>query len=612
MSAIAGIIAKHGQPVDLSPALHELKMYGDEEGSGVWSSSYATLAYQHRAVTYRSQQEQQPLQRGPYVIVADARIDNIDDLKSHHIDTSGSDSDIILQAYEKWGDDCPKHLIGDYAFAIWNIDERTLYCARDHIGARPFYYYDSPDVFVFTSDLRAIIALDEVPDVIDEQAIAKYLLNDDYNLTSSTQTFLSKVYKLHHAHFLLIKNQYKNRVQYWHPKDVSQIRYPKEQEYVDALSDLLETAVGDRLSTPYNVASHFSGGLDSTSVAVIAAHRLQAINKTLRIFPWATNVDPIPPKSDLERILVVANSLDLEPEFLQTEPGMFHTFDLATRPYYTLKMPRLIERHVQHDNVRVILSGWGGDEAISYYGHLINSFLFYKSKFISLYHNLRPQSKLNSFSKAMRYWVKTLWQHVFRYYVPEFVSQTSKKTYDDQFASDHIKKIRYSVDSEPKINPYLHMYFLFNRGHLSGRIESWFWSGAEHNITYGYPLLDRRVLDFAYGIPIELHMKNGWNRYIFRHTVDRLLPQKIAWNKMGNVKTDTVFFASKIYDDANLYESKELYEFLQQVWDCPWIAINNLESKIKQREILVSDKKSIYKALMILNIWLQYKYRNKH
>ena len=109
------------------------------------------------------------------VITADARIDNRDDLCEElgiRDEEDVSDSYFILKAYAKWGEDCPDKLLGDFAFVIWDKKEEKLFCARDHMGVKPFYYYLDEDMFVFGTEIKALFEVEGVPREINDLKVA--------------------------------------------------------------------------------------------------------------------------------------------------------------------------------------------------------------------------------------------------------------------------------------------------------------------------------------------------------------------------------------------------------------------------------------------------------
>ena len=204
-----------------------------------------------------------------FSITADARIDGRDDLiaKLPHTPRTESDAELILLAYQTWGEDCVKHLHGDFAFKIWDNRSRRLFCARDHFGVKPFFYAHVEDSFLFSTSLNELRADPRVSDALNETAIGDYLvfgLNQDL----STTTFCD-IQRLPAAHSLTLYNGSLSIRRYWTPDTSKEIRYRDRDSYVERFRELLQRAVQDRLGTD-RVAVSMSGGLDSTSLAAVA------------------------------------------------------------------------------------------------------------------------------------------------------------------------------------------------------------------------------------------------------------------------------------------------------------------------------------------------------
>jgi len=195
-------------------------------------------------------------------IEANARIDARKDL-------SVSDEDFILDAYERWGEDCVKHLIGDFAFAIWDEGQQRLFCARDHLGVKPFFYTHVPGNFKFSSTLNE---LRSDSNTLNEIAVGDYLLfgvNQD-----NATTIFKDIQRLPPGHTLTLTNNEVKINRYWEPSLPEELRFRDRQEYVERFSELLSMAVKDRLRTD-RVAISMSGGLDSTSLAAIASEHAE-------------------------------------------------------------------------------------------------------------------------------------------------------------------------------------------------------------------------------------------------------------------------------------------------------------------------------------------------
>ena len=195
---------------------------------------------------------------GSVWLVADARIDG---------DRQFSDGDTILRAYEKWGEDCVEHLIGDFAFAIWDKRRRRLFCARDHFGVKPFFYSSVGNSFIFSNTLNVLRAERRISDELNETAVNDYLeqgLNQDLSTT-----IFRDIHRLPGGHTLTFANDSLTTRCYWTPTIKNEIRFRDPQSYVERFNELLTAATKDRLRTN-RVSISMRGGLDSTSLAVIA------------------------------------------------------------------------------------------------------------------------------------------------------------------------------------------------------------------------------------------------------------------------------------------------------------------------------------------------------
>jgi len=191
-------------------------------------------------------------------ITANARLDARDGL-------NGSDAELILQAYEKWGDDCVKHLIGDFAFAIWDGRRQRYFCARDHFGVKPFYFTHIDNEFAFSTSLNELRPL--VSNTLNEIAVGDYLL---FGVNQDLSTTIFKdIQRLKPGHTLTVANGSMEVKPYWTLEPSNEVRFRDPASYVERFLELLSRAVKDRV-TENRVAISMSGGLDSTSLAALA------------------------------------------------------------------------------------------------------------------------------------------------------------------------------------------------------------------------------------------------------------------------------------------------------------------------------------------------------
>ena len=262
MSGIAGIVNLDGAPIDRDLLSRMTKFMAFRGPDGEEISIAGNVGFGHALL--RTSSAAQTVFTGDLWITADARIDGCEDRDL-------SDVERILRAYEQWGEECAEHLIGDFAFAIWDKRSRRLFCARDHFGVKPFFYARAGSSFIFSNTLNALRLDSRVSDELNETAVYDYLesgLNQDLSTT-----IFRDIQRLPGGHTLsLAKGSITTRC-YWKPAVKNKIRFRKSREYVERFDELLSTAVKDRLRTN-RVSISMSGGLDSTSLAALASNHL--------------------------------------------------------------------------------------------------------------------------------------------------------------------------------------------------------------------------------------------------------------------------------------------------------------------------------------------------
>ena len=184
---------------------------------------------------------------------------------------------LILDAYEKWGEDCVKHLFGDFAFAIWDDRKQRYFCARDHFGVKPFYYTYIDNEFAFSSSLNELRLNPRVSNTLNEIAVGDYLL---FGVNQDLSTTIFKdIHRLPPGHTLTVENGSIRTQRYWTLEPSAEVRFRDPRAYVERFAELLAQAVRDRVTTD-RVAISMSGGLDSTSLAAIAHNQ----NKDIHAF----------------------------------------------------------------------------------------------------------------------------------------------------------------------------------------------------------------------------------------------------------------------------------------------------------------------------------------
>ena len=374
VSGIYGVVTTDGAPVareTLAPMAAALSFYGPD-GHGQWCGESAGLGHLMLHVTPESLYERQPatLRAAPHLIItADARIDNRDELfEALGVPLAGReqtpDSSLILLAYERWGEDCPKKLLGDFAFAIWNLRDRTLFCARDPFGSKPFFYCCGDGRFVFASDVNGVLAALESPR-LNHPLLAAYLQMKTYH-AEKRLTFFENVVKLEPAHTATLRAGELKISRYWSPEDVAEIHEPGGRDYDEHLAFLFRQAVECRVRSAFPVASHLSGGIDSSSVTILASRLLRARGKELATFSWSPASENL--EGEYSRIDAICRQENLSCEYVPaTAASLVETFqrDFTVEPMAMMAREANVQMRARARQVRVILSGWGGDDAVT-------------------------------------------------------------------------------------------------------------------------------------------------------------------------------------------------------------------------------------------------------
>jgi asparagine synthase (glutamine-hydrolysing) len=285
VGAIAGLWCTDGRPAvaPLERMLGALQPYGPD-GAGRWAQDDVALGHRVMHLFPEDVSNRQPLVGGGgrFVMVADARLDDCEDLAEALglVSASAGDSELVLRAFERWGEACLERLYGDYAFAVWDRERRRWLLARDGMGGRPLCYFRSPRLFAFASMPRGLHALPEVPYEPDEDLLARAL---DLVPPDPRSTCFRDVVRVGRGECLIVTADGETRRRHWNPAP-EPLRLSRPGDYEEALRAEIDRAVRTRLPAAGDVAAHLSAGLDSSSVAATAARLLAGQGRNVVAF----------------------------------------------------------------------------------------------------------------------------------------------------------------------------------------------------------------------------------------------------------------------------------------------------------------------------------------
>ncbi len=277
MSGFIAIYNTDNQPVQprlLSSLVESLKFRGPDRQK-IWIDGSIGLGHTLFRTTNEAKYENQPATLDRQVwITCSARIDDRKNLVNKlgmrkEINLSKTpDSELILHAYKKWGEDCLDHLLGDFAFVIWDNRDKKLFCARDRFGMRALYFAQKKNTLILCNSLHTVLQHPYVTKELNDTAIAGFLLfGDQMWMNDKSITTFKDILSLQPAHKFTFKQGKINIQRYWDIHNSSAIiRYKKESEYIEHFQEIFTESVRDRIRTP-SVSITMSGGMDSTAIA---------------------------------------------------------------------------------------------------------------------------------------------------------------------------------------------------------------------------------------------------------------------------------------------------------------------------------------------------------
>jgi asparagine synthase (glutamine-hydrolysing) len=492
-------------------------------------------------------------------ITADARLDNRDELIGDFgLQESPSqnipDSALILAAYERWGSDCPTHLLGDFAFAIWDRRTRTLFCARDHFGVKPFYYSNVGPRFAFCSCIDGLLKLNWIPRRLNELRLANHLTT---YFGDTTATFYADILRLPPAHSLRVNENGVKLTRYWTLNPACETRFNSDEEYVEAFRELFQEAVRTRMRTAGRAGSMLSGGLDSSAVSAMAG-RVAADRANEPLATFSAVFDEVPRSNERHFIKAAVESCGFEASYLAADqcnpflapPEVEQTqaeVHVATNMFLNWGLYGLARKR----GVRVLLDGFDGDTTISH-GTTYLLELARANEWLELSRLVGGVARTAGCSPTGLWWAY-VWHQVLSPKIPSGAlrlgrgvgrrwrkwrsSRRGIPACDCVLDKEFVKRVglreyRASLRSTAlpgaKTEKEAH-YQALAWGVMPATLEMLDQASAPFGIELRFPFWDRRLIKFCLGLPPRLKIHGGYTRWILRKAMDGILPREVQW-----------------------------------------------------------------------------------
>ena len=547
MSGIAGIYNRNGQPVDreLLGRMTDAIAHRGPDGTRQWIDGAVGFGHQMLCTTPESLHETQPLQdaNGQLCLVMDGRVDNCAELRAA-LRARGArlrddtDAELVLQSYIVWGEECPKHIIGDFAFAVWDARRQQLFCARDFMGIKPFYYYLDECTFRFGSELHQILEDRAISREPNEGMIGEYLADQ---IVSREETLYQSIMRLPPAHAMIVRRESVRKHCYWQLDGTRTIRYGSDAEYAEHFLSVFEEAVRCRMRSHRPVGAYLSGGLDSSSVVAVAQGLINAGRAHVAGFETFSVLFPDWPAADeREYIDQVVDMWKLKWHGLLPSPIKPDHYAAQARFYKDFPdYPNgtdleCIMELARDAGIRVLLSGMGGDE------WLLGGKYYYADLFWRLrLHELAYELRLDFRSIGMRETAKYVFAYGLRPLIPVHLRRSIRSRMrvaaapawlDEQFAVRNQTATRLMpkpIERHGDSYTRREIERLLLTGALVHSYETQDRMASRFGIEERHPFDDRRIFEFCANLPLEQRYRKGFTKFTLRDAMLGLLPEDV-------------------------------------------------------------------------------------
>jgi asparagine synthase (glutamine-hydrolysing) len=550
MSGIAGIYNLDGRPVDASMLARMTDVIADRgpDGVGYWIGGPIGFGHRMLCTTPESLKEKQPLTDGGdnLCLTFDGRVDNRDELtKALEANAvrlrDDTDAEIVLRAYECWGEESPKRIIGDFAFAIWDKRHSRLFCARDPIGIKPFYYFASARTFLCGSELRQLFEEAATPRRLNEGMVGEYLA---VAITDNEETLYSSLFRLPPGHRLIVEPGRIRKEKYWDIDPSAEIVYRSDSEYSEHFLEIFKEAVRCRLRSQRTVGIYLSGGLDSSSIVSLA----RSLDRDKRClprsgietfsmrFPDEPHCDEGEYIEDVLRKMGLKNwathPIDAAAGWYEKQVDRFYDFP----DYPNATINESVLSLARGMGIRVMLTGFGGDEWLtgsrSYGADLLRQFRI--SRWFT-----ETRCELQQRGSAVSDVLSVL-RRSFAPLVPARARRSIRSVLkrehplplgiEPAFADRiHLTERLRREANWPRFDRLVHRDLyreLAGGSALHGR-EMQDRLVSSFGIEDRHPLSDQRLIEFAFALPEEQRYRRGQTKVVLREAMRGLLPERV-------------------------------------------------------------------------------------
>lgn len=504
----------------------------DDAGIYISPSRKVGLGHTRLSIIDLSPLGKQPMRyMDRYEIVFNGEIYNFQEEKAKlvsegYLFQSHTDTEVIIALYDKYKTACLQHLRGMFSFAIYDEQEQTLFCARDRVGQKPFKYYQDENVFLFASELKAILSQTEYEKTPDRQAILDFLI---LQYTPDTSTGFQGIKKLLPGHFLFLDIKNKTTVieKYW---DITYDKVSDQpgSDWKNMIRTQLREAVQEQMVADVPVGAMLSGGIDSSIIVSLMAECSTAPIETFSVGFAGEKVSELPyAKQISEKFKTHHHELYIEPASIDILQHLAHTMEEPFGDHGAL--PTLLISKLMREYVTVALNGDGGDENFAGYdrytamklSYMVMPYAGILSAIAKLIPNTSRTERLHRFVTSLSYQTDRRYLEYICYVAPHILNKEAVLAISHAFQS--------STSKEPLSTLLSVDFHTYLPGALLPKVDM---ATMAYSLEARSPFFDHRFMEMAATIPSELKIRGFDDRkYILKSAFKDSIPETILNRK---------------------------------------------------------------------------------
>lgn len=530
------------------------------------------LAFLHRRLSIidLSIAGHQPMSytNGNYWITLNGEIYNYLEIKTEleklgYLFKSNTDTEVVLASFAHWGRECVKHFNGMWAFAIWDVKKQHLFLSRDRLGVKPLYYTYNDGTFIFSSEIKGILAYSNIKFEFNERKIREYLIKGQVIIGESEETIFNGISQLQPGCNLIFKENNYNIDKYWH-LEINMSKASRE-EHLRRFMELFHDSLKLRMRSDVEVGSCLSGGVDSTSIVSYASKEFKVKFNTFSAI-WPNT------RHDEYKYMKLVNEMyNTNSNYIETD--LSDIIGLIDKITWHQEIPIAgsslvaqweVMKKARKKGVPVLLDGQGADEILSGYPIYLVPYvneMFTRGKIRALIH----------FIKNKDYYgfglVRIVKQQLKRYLLKPEIKPLLPISKQEQ--NKYYNTLRYNSSLSSSFLPdYLKEQI--EKSNLSTLLHFEDRNSMAHSIEARVPFLDYRLVEYCINIPSEQKISKGFTKTILRDAMRDYIPKEIF------MRRDKIGFSTPIEEQINNKES-ELYKYMidylhnSELWNSKWL-----------------------------------------